>query len=181
MRVMGSRSCWSVVFLVLSMQSLADIAREEAERRRLLEQQGIEGKVIEGNAAQTSANGNSTVSTTPSAARKKSSGRTDFPKDRTSVRSFRNELQKLDRTIRQDEGRLDLLRARLQAAQWGPQKVGRTSGRSRTSDPQNRLREEIDELQAKLRQLRQQRAEIYEEGKKAGFLPGELDGKGIIP
>ena len=31
------------------LQSLVDIAREEAERRKLLEQQGIEAKVIIGN------------------------------------------------------------------------------------------------------------------------------------
>jgi len=29
--------------------------------------------------------------------------------------------------------------------------------------------------------LRRERLETYDAGRKAGFLPGELDGKGLIP
>jgi len=36
------------------------------------------------------------------------------------------------------------------------------------------------ELEAKLKRLKQERLEAYETGRKAGYLPGELDGKGII-
>jgi uncharacterized protein (UPF0335 family) len=43
------------------------------------------------------------------------------------------------------------------------------------------LREEIEDLELKLKRLQQERSEVYAEGKKAGFLPGELSGKGIIP
>jgi len=43
------------------------------------------------------------------------------------------------------------------------------------------MQDQILELQSKLKRLRQERLDIYEAGKKAGFLPGELDGKGIIP
>lgn len=179
MRIIKLRSCCLAAFVVLGMQSLADIAREEAERRKLLEQQGIEGKIVEGSAAHLAPKGNLTVSTTPSAAPKKT--RATSAKNQSSVRSFRAALQKLDRTIRQDEERLESRRARLQAERWAIPKVGRVSSRSWTTETQNRLQEEIEELQAKLKQLRRERAEIYEEGKKAGFLPGELDGKGIVP
>ena len=160
------------------MQSLADVAREEAERRRLLEQQGIEGKVFDGDAAQLAPNGNLTISTTPSALPKKE--RIASPKGQTSARSYRTALQKRDRAIRQAEERLESRRARLQAGRWALPS-GRASGRNRTTDTESRLQEEIEDLQAKLKELRQERAEIYEEGRKAGFLPGELDGKGIVP
>jgi hypothetical protein len=43
------------------------------------------------------------------------------------------------------------------------------------------LQREIDELESKLKRIRRERQEIYEEGRKAGFLPGELDGRGLIP
>jgi hypothetical protein len=161
------------------MQSLADIAREEAERRKQLEQQGIEGKVIETNAAHPAPNGNLTLSTIPLAAPTKahSASRKSLP----SVRSFRTALQKLDRTIRKEEARLKLLHARFQAGRWALPKVGRVSGSNSSTSGQERLQREIEDLQTKLTQLRQERFEIYESGKKEGFLPGELDGKGIIP
>jgi hypothetical protein len=179
MGIIKLKSCCLSAFLVLGMQSLADVAREESERRKLLEKQGIEGKVVEGSASALAPNGNLTVSTTPSETPKKT--RAASPKNPASVRSFRTALQKLDRSIRQEEARLESRSARLQAERWAIPKVGRVSSRSWTTDTQNRLQVEIEELQAKLKQLRQERAEIYEEGRKAGFLPGELDGKGIVP
>jgi hypothetical protein len=175
------RSCWSAAFLILCMQSLADIAREEAERRKLLEQQGIEGKVVEGDAAHLAPNGNLTVSTVASTGSKKPSSQISSQKDKASLRSFRSALQKLDRAIRKDEDRLKSLRARLQAERWAPPKIGRVSSRDQTTDSQDRLKSEIEELQISLKRLREERFEIYESGKKAGFLPGELDGKGIVP
>ncbi len=176
MRFSGIRACWSTAVIVLCLQSLADIAREEAERRRQLEQQGIMGKVVEAN---PSPNANLTTSTVPLPAQKQQ--RSPSPKDRSSARSYRTALQKLDRTIRQEEARLESLRTRWQAGRWALPKVGRVSGSSQNANAQERLQRQIEDLQAKLKQLRQDRFEIYEAGKKAGFLPGELDGKGIMP
>ena len=39
----------------------------------------------------------------------------------------------------------------------------------------------IKDWEVKLKRLRQDRFETYDAGLKAGFLPGELDGKGIWP
>jgi hypothetical protein len=181
MRTKKMRSCCIAAFIVLGTQSLADIAREEAERRKLLEQQGIEGKVIESNPASNPSNGSQTISTIPSAESRGKSTRAASRKGQPSVHSFRNALKKLDRTIRQEERRLESRRARLQAERWAPPKVGKLSSRNQSEDTQNRLRAEIEELQLKLKELRRERAEIYDEGKKAGFLPGELEGKGLVP
>jgi hypothetical protein len=164
------KSCWQVGIFILCLQSLADVARQEAERRRLLDQQGIEAKVIDGTKIPA---GN--VST--SADVNKTSKGTSSVKDKKSLQSIRNSLEKLDRTIRQEEERLGLRRARLQSERWEALK----SGRGSTGKSQSRLKEEIEELEIKLRSLRDQRSKIYERGKKDGFLPGELDGKGIIP
>ena len=58
-------------------------------------------------------------------------------------------------------------------------KTGRISSRSDTEKTQSKLKQEIEELQRKLEQLQQERAELYDRGKKSGFLPGELTGKGL--
>jgi len=166
---------------LLWMQSLSDIARQEAERRKLLEQQGIEGKVIEPEAVQSSQKGSLTVSTNPPSKTLREKPET-APKGQASLRSFKSTLQKLDRAIRQNEERLESRRARLQSARSEILlKSGRTSSGGRQSNTANRLQEEIEDLEMKLRQLREERFETYRAGKKAGFLPGELDGKGIIP
>jgi chromosome segregation ATPase len=170
-----------VLLLFLDMQSLVDVAQKEAERRRLLEEQGIEGKVIVGNGTHLAPNGNITTSTGPPLAPVKKNEKSDSPKNRASVRSYQTSLKKLDREIRQTEERLASRRERLQAEKWAPLKIGRSASRSRTKNSQNQLQKEIDELQIKLRRLREERFEVYEAGKKAGFLPGELEGKGIIP
>jgi predicted RNase H-like nuclease (RuvC/YqgF family) len=169
------------VCVVMLMQSLADIARREAARRKLLDEQGIEGKVIEGNPVASSSRGNLTLSTPAPAAPQETSKRGASSKSQPALRPFRNALQKLDRTIRQEEKRLETRRTRLQAERWAPPKAGKVTSRNQSEDIQNRLREEIEELQLKLKELRRERAEIYDEGKKAGFLPGELEGKGLIP
>ncbi len=173
-----TKLCWLIACALFCLQSLADVAREEAERRRLLEQQGIEEKVIDPYAAQ---DGNITVSTSSPSTAPKSTSEKSIGSGRTSLHSFRTALQKLDRAIRQDDERLELLRGRVESERWEIQKARRSSSRSRASKSGRDPQEEIDELQIKLRQLRQERSETYEAGKKAGFLPGELDGKGIIP
>ena len=52
---------------------------------------------------------------------------------------------------------------------------------AKPKNSQSKLQAEIEELQIKLKRLQEERFEVYESGKKAGFLPGELEGKGIIP
>ena len=182
MKVIGLRSCCLVLLLSWSMQSLVDIAREEAERRKRLKEQGIEGKVIEGNAIHLSPHGNITTSTGPTAAApREPSAKSGSDKSQTSVRSYRTALQKLDREIQQTEARLTSRRSRLQSERWAPPKSGRSSTRSSGKNSQSQLQAEIEDLQIKLKQLREERFQIYEAGKKAGFLPGELEGKGLIP
>jgi hypothetical protein len=181
MRGVRFRSCRLAAFSLFLLQSLADVAREEAERRKGLEQQGIEAKVIEGDITRLAPNGNLSTSTLPSPAPKKTKPSSDSGKSPSSIRSFRSALQKLDRTIRQDQERLDSRRARLQAEKWALPKVGPVSRGGGSADSQARLQVEIGELESKLKRMRRERSEIYEEGRRAGFLPGELDGKGIIP
>jgi hypothetical protein len=161
----------------LAMQSLADIAREEAERRQQLERQGIEGKVIERRDTQSAPKGNQAKAPQPTEGQKKISAGNASPKSQTSLPRYRAALQRLDRRIRQEEERLELKRVRLGENRWSLPGSGRLSTRSRTADTQERLQKEIDELQIKLKELRQEREETYDEGRKAGFLPGELEGK----
>jgi hypothetical protein len=175
------RSCFLTVLIFFGMQSLADIAREEAERRKSLEERGIKGKVIENIAASASSGIDLTESEHRAKKPADKSSRASSSKKRPSVSRYRSALQKLDRTIRQEEARLKLLRERLRKERWAPPKTGRLSARGKSEEVQNRLRDEIEDLQVKIKLLRRERAEIYDEGKKAGFLPGELEGKGIIP
>ena len=72
-------------------------------------------------------------------------------------------------------------RARLQTEKRANFKSGKASKGAGAENLQNRLQAEIKELQIKLKQLRDERFEVYEAGKRAGFLPGELEGKALIP
>jgi len=181
MTAVNFRSCPLAALLLFSLQSLGDVAREEAERRKLLDQQGIEARVIEGDITHLAPNGNLSTSTPSSPGPKKTRSSPDSGKSLSTVRTFRSALQKLDRTIQQDQERLESRRARLQAGKWALPRVGRVSTHGESTDSQARLQAEIEELESKLKRMRRERSEIYEEGRKAGFLPGELDGKGIIP
>jgi hypothetical protein len=171
------KSCCMMACVFLGMQSLSDVAREEAERRQRLEQQGIEGKIIEGKSVPSAPKEHQTHAPPPSGRQTKASGENASPKNLATIRRFRAALQKLDRAIRQDEERLALKVARLEENRWALPKTGRLSARSRTTDTQDKLKKEIDELQIKLKELRLEREETYEQGRKAGFLPGELEGK----
>lgn len=181
MRIINHRSCCVVLLLAFNMQSLVDIAHEEAERRKRLEEQGIAAKVIDGNAGGAGRQATVTISTESDAKPKESAARSDPAKSQASARRYRAALQNLDRAIQQTEARLASRRTRLQAEKWANPQIGKASSRSRTINPQTRLQAEIDELQLKLKQLRDERFKVYEAGKKAGFMPGELEGKGIIP
>jgi hypothetical protein len=174
------RSYSLALIIVFAMQSLADVAREEAERRKQIDEQGIEVKVIERNGVPSS-KGNLTTSTSPRSVPLQNDTPSDSRKNRTSLKSYRSALQKSDRTIRQDEARLESLRARLQSEKWALPKAGRISRNSAAADNQAKLQREIEELQVKIERAKQERLEIYQAGKRDGYLPGELDGKGTIP
>jgi predicted RNase H-like nuclease (RuvC/YqgF family) len=162
-------------------QSLAEIARREGERRMQLDQLGIEGKVIEGNPEQLAPKGNLTVFTPKSPAHKNTPTSSASPKSKPPIRSLRTKLQKLDREIKKGEDSIEMLRTRLHEARWALPKIGKVKGDNQNVALQRRLREQIEELEIKLKYMREERRENYEMGRKAGYLPGELEGKGIVP
>jgi len=164
---------------VSKAQTLADAARKEAERRKELEDRGVEAKVINtvGPAAASTAN----VMVSKPGAGPKATIAPTAAKSRRSAEWFRAEIQKQDREIRRSEERLTVLRARAAAERWALPRVGRTSRASPRSSAEERLRSQIQELELKLSRLRRERLETYDAGRKAGFLPGELDGRGIVP
>jgi predicted RNase H-like nuclease (RuvC/YqgF family) len=158
--------------LVLGMQSLADLAQKEAERRQQLDNEGVQAKVIEGDGAALAPNGSITVSS-PASRPQAGNDNSKDRKGKASVKSFRNALEKLDRTIRQYESRLESLRNRLRSEKGGFAKSDRAVA------AQAKTQAQIDALQEKLEQIRNERSVVYQAGKKEGYLPGELDGKGI--
>ncbi len=180
MRVPDPASFLMILLLAFGPQSLADAAREEAERRQRIEEQGVAVKVIELNAAGQVLQGNVTTSTESGIPPRETRAKRESSKNQASVRSYRTALQKLDRSIKETESRLALKRSRMQSVKWAMPKSGKASDR-RGKDNPDQLQAEVEELEFKLKQLRDERFEVYEEGKRAGFLPGELDGKGILP
>jgi DNA repair exonuclease SbcCD ATPase subunit len=175
MRIEIFDSCCLVLFVVLGTQSLSEVARDEAARRQLLDQQGIEEKVIEGEAATWAPNGNVTQWKPSATPIPKEYSKSPSPKGSSSPSNYRNSIQKLDKAIRQEEKRLELIQERFEASRWTLPKVGPLkSTRNRTTDERAKLQAEIEEIQEKIKELRRERTEHYEEGKKAGFLPGEL-------
>jgi hypothetical protein len=172
--------CLSVLF-ALGTQSLTDFARQEAERRQLLEEQGIQGKVIVNNAASSALNGEASMPEAPSTRREKPAPQSDSLKGGKSAGNYQTALQKLDQQIQQSEERLASLQARLHAEKWSVPKTRRASGRSRPKNSAGQLQIQIQELQMKVKRLREERFEVYESGRKAGFMPGELDGKFTNP
>jgi predicted RNase H-like nuclease (RuvC/YqgF family) len=160
------------VTVVLGMQSLADIAQQEAERRQQIDSEGVQAKVIEGNGAALAPNGNVTVSS-PGARSQPAEKSSKDQKSKTSVRSYRAALEKMDRTIKQYETRLESLRLRLRSEK------GDFSRSDLAAAAQAKTQAQMDELREKLEQVRRERTALYQAGKKEGYLPGELDGKGI--
>jgi hypothetical protein len=168
--------CVSLIALVaFGIQSLADLAEKEAERRRQLENQGVQEKVIEGDGESLAQSGNLTISTHSGVKFQNAEAPAKDRKNLPSIRSYRAALQKLDRAIRDNEIRMDSLRARLQSEKK------RIASNSLISGNQSRLQEQIDRLHIKVEQARKERADIFQSGRKDGYLPGELDGKGIVP
>jgi len=169
----------SIAVAAADLQSLAEVARKEAERRQRLDQQGIQEKRIEianpadlapGGAISTSAGFSGLAR--PSAPAQKA-------EPRATLRSFQTRLQKLDRDIRASEDRLKLLRTRAETERRSAIRTGKGSKGSGSSSP-DQLRWQILELEGKLAQERQERDDVFQAGKKAGYLPGELEGRGIV-
>lgn len=181
MGIVKSRSCCLVLLFSFYLQSLTDVAREEAERRRRLDEQGVQTKTIDGNAVGQVLRGNVSTSTESGMTPKAKPALPVTAKSQASLPGYRTSLQKLDRAIQQTEARLASKQASMRSGKWANPSSGMASSQNQAKDAQGRLQAEIEELQLKLKQLREERFEIYEAGKKAGFMPGELDGKGIIP
>lgn len=170
----------TIVTVECGAQSLGEVARQEAERRRKLDHEGKAGKTIsDQDLARHGRNGNITISR-PEPPRKEAPSSSSGPR-RSSVASFQNRLRSLDRQIRQTVDRIAFLQERLAKERWAPPGTGRQSRRGRTHSSEEQLRWQIHSLENRLTSLRQERREVYDTGRKAGFLPGELDGKGIIP
>jgi hypothetical protein len=177
------KSCCMFLMLFLDGQSLVEVAREEAARRKQLEQQGIEGKVIVGNGFHVAPDtGNVTTSTGTGMEVGKTPPATQDKRSDASLRQYRTTLKKLDREMQQAELRIASLKTCLQADKWESLKIGKpTKNRRSGSAKKSQQEAEIDKLQEKLKLLRNERFEVYESGKKAGHLPGELEGNGQIP
>ena len=159
----------------LPAQSLAEAARKESERRRSLEERGISGRVIEQHdTTHREYKGSlSTLAPVPVP-------RTEKPAvaiERGSPDSFRKALQNLDREIRQGEDRLVLLKEKIALARRAAPVLSRSSRSNARAVSTDRFQNEVREWELKLKRLRQDRLDSYQAGRKAGFLPGELDRK----
>jgi hypothetical protein len=87
----------------------------------------------------------------------------------------------VDREIRQVEDRLALLTRRLEDQKRAPPPVSRRSLPAAVPPAEQKLRRDIEDLQLKLKQLHAERLDAYNSARKAGLLPGEIDGRGITP
>jgi predicted RNase H-like nuclease (RuvC/YqgF family) len=189
MKTLTLRFCLITAWLVLvpltdlsiAAQSLVDAARREAERREGLEQLGIEETVIEGNGESYSEEGNVSVLGTSGTTSPKKSAAPSSAKNQSSLSRYRKTIQKLDQNILKEEERIKRLQDRLDDLRREGYRIGDLAKRRRNEESQNRTREQIEELEVNLKLMREERRDEYDSGKKAGFLPGELDGKGIVP
>jgi hypothetical protein len=184
------KRAWCAILLALLLasaaaatgypQSLAEVARKEAERRQKLDQQGVQVKRIESAEPSQLAPGGAISVSSPRSGLGPAAAPAPKAEPKESLRSFQTRLQKLDRDILQAEERLKLLRARADAERWAPVKAAKGSRGSGSSSSQEQLRWEILELEGKLSRFRQERSDTFQAGRKAGYLPGELEGRGIM-
>jgi hypothetical protein len=161
-------------------QSLAEAARKEAERRQKLEREGVQEKKIEAADVARLAPGGAISTFSPGSGMKTASLPVPKSEPQGSLRSFQTRLQKLDRDIQQAEGQLKQLKARAASVRWAPV---RTLKANKGPDPaavQEQLRRQIEDLEGKLARLRLERGDTFFAGRKAGFLPGELENRGIV-
>jgi hypothetical protein len=152
-------------------QSLADAARKEAERRKALEEQGVPSRTI----VQQGPPQSTPAVKPPSGIRGAASeGR------RAPASHYRATLEKLQREITRTQERLESVRQRLEIEKNMPFRLGRSS-QTGSSLNQQKLHVQLQELDSRLARLQEERRKAYDEGRRAGYLPGELDGKGITP
>ena len=189
MRVNFFHACLTAAFLFWSLQllwsnqSLADVARAEAERRRLLDEQGIEEKIVNGIPSEEEMVGKRTrYDAPPSAVRRNSPerGADSGARSRDTLRKYRAELQKLDKAIQKEEQTLASKRRRLETVRRTPPapiRIGSLATRNAVAEAMRRLEAEIKDGEDKLKQLVEERANLYDEGRRNGFLPGELEGR----
>ncbi len=160
-------------------QSLAEASRREGERRRQLAVQEVEARVIEARGSVKVSGGN--VTTFSRGATQVSPGAAKEARSRTSLSAYRTLLRKLEREIQDGEERQSLLRREAESVKWTLPKSGRRSGGVAGPTPHERLLRQAEDLEVKLKRLRRQRQETRDEARKAGYLPGELDGKAVAP
>jgi hypothetical protein len=156
----------------LPAQSLADAARKEAERRKALEKQGIPSKTI----IQKGLPQLSTAAEKPTGPRAPATGG-----KRLSATHYRTALERLQNDIARTRERLDAARKRFEAERSMPFRLGRNGSQTGSSLNQQKIQVQLQELESRLSRLQEERRKTYDEGRKAGYLPGELDGKGITP
>jgi hypothetical protein len=153
---------------LLPAQSLAEAARKEAERRKALEEQGVQSKTI--------VRQGSPVRSAPTNSSPKSeispSGKSP------SATRYRVALEKLQGEILRAQERLDAVRKRLEVEKNAPLRIGRSAN---LAGDWQKLQAQVAEWESRLSRLKEERRKTYDEARKAGFLPGELDGRGITP
>lgn len=162
-------------------ESLAEAARTEAVRRERVRQLGIEETVIEGNGGCHSGEGNVTLFDPPPAGMTRPELTDSSSKNRGSLARIRSQLQKLDRNIRQEEARLKKLQDRIGKLRRDNLRITNLSKIPVNEESRRKTLEQIGELEDKLRMLKRERTDIYDNGRRQGFLPGELQGRGIVP
>ncbi len=160
-----------------SGQSLAEAARKEAERRRQLAEQEVEAKVIEARGSLPSSTGNVTTFSRPVGNAGRAAAAREA-KGRTSAAAYRRLLRKLDGEIVDCGQRASALRRQAEAEKWTLTKAGRRTGGPGAAE---KLLHQAEELEARKQKLQRQRQEAWDEGLRAGYLPGELDGRAVAP
>jgi len=146
----------------------------------MLESLGIEGKQIESGENSKLAPKGTISTSSPVSVPGTTKAPTQKEEPRPSLRSFQTRLQKLDRDIQQAEAQLKLNQARADAERRAPVIITSRSGGTRSSAAQDKMRWQILQLEGKLTQLRQERSDVFQAGRRAGYLPGELEGRNII-
>jgi chromosome segregation ATPase len=162
-------------------ESLAEAARREAGRRSEVEQLGIKETVIEGNGACSAMGGNVSVFQPYEDNARKADVQTSSSKNKSSLSRYRTQLKKMDREIRKKEGQVEKLRDRSQDLRRKSLMIRDLSKIAQNEQSREQTREQIQALEDELKILRRERREVYDSGRRDGFLPGELDGKGIVP
>ncbi len=155
-------------------QSLTEIAKKEAERRKLLDQKGIEAKKIEqGDLSNLSPKGNVSLSSLPPESHSPARLPVETEK-KPSLEKYRTGLRSLDAEIIRNEERLASLRKRLEQEKDVPIRLGRGGRTGAAVNSKAKLESQVQELEIKLKRLRADRLKMYDAARKAGFLPGEL-------